>query len=70
MPGVADAEYVSRDQALEEFQQQSGLGEALRELPENPLPGVVLVTRTRSTSRPWKPATKTFRAAQGATGAT
>jgi cell division transport system permease protein len=25
------------DQALEEFQQQSGLGEALRELPENPL---------------------------------
>jgi cell division transport system permease protein len=43
MPGVADAEYVSRDQALEEFQQQSGLGEAL-ELPENPLPGVVLVT--------------------------
>ncbi|WP_312999692.1 permease-like cell division protein FtsX [Pseudomonas sp.] len=44
MPGVADAEYVGRDQALEEFQQQSGLGEALRELPENPLPGVVLVT--------------------------
>ncbi|MCK6189040.1 permease-like cell division protein FtsX [Pseudomonas sp. EYE_354] len=44
MPGVADAEYVSRDQALEEFQQQSGLGEALKELPQNPLPGVVLVT--------------------------
>ena len=44
MPGVADALYVSRDQALEEFQQQSGLGEALKELPENPLPGVVLVT--------------------------
>jgi hypothetical protein len=30
MPGVADAEYVGRDQALEEFQQQSGLGDALR----------------------------------------
>jgi cell division transport system permease protein len=44
LPGVADAEYVSRDQALNEFQQQSGLGEALRELPENPLPGVVVVT--------------------------
>ncbi len=44
IPGVADAEYVGRDQALEEFQQQSGLGEALKELPENPLPGVVLVT--------------------------
>lgn len=44
MPGVADAEYISREQALEEFQQQSGLGEALKELPQNPLPGVVLVT--------------------------
>ena len=44
IPGVADAEYISRDQALEEFQQQSGLGEALKELPQNPLPGVVLVT--------------------------
>lgn len=44
MPGVAEAEYVSREQALEEFQQQSGLGEALRELPDNPLPGVVVVT--------------------------
>jgi cell division transport system permease protein len=44
MPGVADAEYISREQALAEFQQQSGLGEALKELPENPLPGVVLVT--------------------------
>jgi cell division protein FtsX len=46
MPGVADAQYVSREQALEEFQQQSGLGEALRELPDNPLPGVVVVTPT------------------------
>ena len=44
IPGVAEAEYISRDQALEEFQQQSGLGEALKELPQNPLPGVVLVT--------------------------
>lgn len=46
MPGVADAQYVSREQALEEFQQQSGLGETLRELPDNPLPGVVVVTPT------------------------
>ncbi|MBA1202331.1 ABC transporter permease [Pseudomonas capeferrum] len=44
MPGVSEAEYISREQALEEFQQQSGLGEALRELPDNPLPGVVVVT--------------------------
>jgi cell division transport system permease protein len=35
---------ISREQALEEFQQGSGLGEALKELPENPLPGVILVT--------------------------
>lgn len=44
MPDVAEAEWISREQALAEFQQQSGLGEALKELPENPLPGVVLVT--------------------------
>lgn len=41
---VAEAEWISREQALAEFQQQSGLGEALRELPDNPLPGVVVVT--------------------------
>ncbi len=44
LPGVADAEFVSRDAALQEFQQQSGLGEALKELPDNPLPGVIVVT--------------------------
>jgi cell division transport system permease protein len=44
MPGVAQAEFISSEQALNEFQQQSGLGEALKELPENPLPGVVVVT--------------------------
>lgn len=44
MSDVADAEWISREQALEEFQQLSGLGEALRELPDNPLPGVVVVT--------------------------
>ena len=44
MPDVAAADWVSREQALDEFQQLSGLGEALKELPENPLPGVVIVT--------------------------
>ncbi len=44
MADVADSEWISREQALAEFQQQSGLGEALKELPENPLPGVILVT--------------------------
>ena len=44
LPSVAKAEWISREQALEEFQQGSGLGEALKELPDNPLPGVILVT--------------------------
>ncbi|VXC97012.1 Cell division protein FtsX [Pseudomonas sp. 8Z] len=44
MDDVADAEWISREQALDEFQQLSGLGRALKELPDNPLPGVVLVT--------------------------
>jgi cell division transport system permease protein len=44
MEDVSEAEWISRERALEEFQQQSGLGEALKELPDNPLPGVVVVT--------------------------
>lgn len=44
MDDVAEAEWISRERALEEFQQQSGLGEALKELPDNPLPGVIVVT--------------------------
>lgn len=44
MDDVAAVDWISREQALEEFQQLSGLGQALKELPENPLPGVVLVT--------------------------
>jgi cell division transport system permease protein len=44
MADVSEAEWISREQALDEFQQQSGLGEALKELPDNPLPGVVVVT--------------------------
>ncbi|MCJ8170569.1 permease-like cell division protein FtsX [Atopomonas sediminilitoris] len=41
---VADAQLISREQALAEFQAQSGLGEALKELPENPLPALIVVT--------------------------
>lgn len=44
MADVSEAEWISRERALDEFQQQSGLGEALKELPDNPLPGVVVVT--------------------------
>ena len=41
---MAEAQWISREQALAEFQEHSGLGEALRELPDNPLPGSILVT--------------------------
>ena len=40
---VKRTEYISRDQALKEFQQQSGLGNILNELGENPLPAVIVV---------------------------
>ncbi|HXG27834.1 MAG TPA: permease-like cell division protein FtsX [Nevskiales bacterium] len=42
-PGVADAQYISRAQALAEFRQLSGFGEALDVLQENPLPAVIVV---------------------------
>ena len=41
---VAEVQWISREQALAEFQEHSGLGDALRELPDNPLPGSLLVT--------------------------
>ena len=44
MPQVQRADWISREQALRDFQTVSGLAEALRELPDNPLPGSVLVT--------------------------
>lgn len=44
MTDVAEAEFIGREAGLAEFEQQSGLGQALRELPENPLPAVVIVT--------------------------
>jgi cell division transport system permease protein len=40
---VESVTYISRDQALEEFQRLSGFGEALSYLDENPLPAVVTV---------------------------
>lgn len=40
---VAEARLISRQQALEEFKQRSGFGEALDLLDHNPLPAVILV---------------------------
>lgn len=46
-PGVAKARYISREQALAEFRELSGFGEALDTLDSNPLPAVILVTPRR-----------------------
>lgn len=42
-PDVAQATYVSSEQALEEFKRGSGLGELANQLDENPLPPVILI---------------------------
>ncbi|RPA58829.1 cell division protein FtsX [Shewanella frigidimarina] len=49
---VESVTYISRDQALEEFQRLSGFGEALSYLDENPLPAVVTVTPSLKYSSP------------------
>jgi len=43
-PDVTAVEYISRSQALEEFQQLSGYGEVLDNLDDNPLPSVIVVS--------------------------
>jgi len=43
---VADVTYISREQALIEFEQVSGLSDILSYLDENPLPSVLVVTPT------------------------
>jgi len=42
-PGVADAVLVSPDEGLAEFREFSGIGDALKALPDNPLPWLVQV---------------------------
>ena len=51
-PEVADINYISREQALLEFQTLSGFGDALSYLDTNPLPAVVMVTPTNRYSSP------------------
>jgi cell division transport system permease protein len=46
-PGVIKAQYISREQALAEFRELSGFGEALDLLNENPLPAVILLMPQR-----------------------
>lgn len=41
---VANTEYISREQSLNDFKAQSGFGDALSILQDNPLPAVIAVT--------------------------
>lgn len=40
---VKRVEFISREQALQEFEEQSGFGDLIQELGENPLPAVIVV---------------------------
>lgn len=42
-PGIKESAYISRDAALEEFGRLSGFEALLKELPENPLPAVLVL---------------------------
>ncbi|NNJ90089.1 MAG: cell division protein [Gammaproteobacteria bacterium] len=52
MPEIQHIAYVTKDDALVEFQQFSGLGQALEILQENPLPAVLIITPTLQHSTP------------------
>lgn len=45
-PGVSDVQYISANQALAEFKQLSGFGDALAVLDKNPIPPVLVVHPT------------------------
>ncbi|TVP88385.1 MAG: cell division protein FtsX [Pseudomonadaceae bacterium] len=49
LSGVAETQLLDRTLALAEFQQHSGLGDALQQLDYNPLPHVIVVTPTSVT---------------------
>ena len=44
LPSVTEALVINREQALTELKNLAGLGDALKELPSNPLPDSILVT--------------------------
>lgn len=41
---IESTKLITQEQAVKEFQEQTGLGEALQALPNNPLPAVIVVT--------------------------
>jgi cell division transport system permease protein len=51
-PEIAELKHIPAEEALQEFKQLSGFGEALSYLDENPLPDVILVTPTQKHAAP------------------
>lgn len=51
-PEIDSINYISADEALNEFKQLSGFGDAIAYLDQNPLPNVVLVTPTSRHASP------------------
>jgi cell division transport system permease protein len=49
---VASVSYISRREALQEFQRLSGFGDALEALKDNPLPSVLVIHPTLAASTP------------------
>ena len=52
LPEVASVNYISRSEALQEFQRLSGFGDALEALKDNPLPSVLVIHPTANASTP------------------
>lgn len=50
-PEISKVKYISSEQALTEFRQLSGFGQALEYLSSNPLPATILVTPTKRASQ-------------------
>lgn len=51
-PGVASADLITAEMALQEYKETSGFGAALEALTENPLPAVIIVDPTVEHSQP------------------
>lgn len=52
LPAVDKVRFISREDALREFRQLSGFGDALKALKQNPLPSVLLIQPTVQASNP------------------
>lgn len=50
MRGIANVQFISKQEALDEFRRLSGFGDALKALDKNPLPSVIVVHPSTATS--------------------